>query len=144
MNTARWSASSPSTTSSRPCWAACPRRNGEDEEPRSVRRADGSWLLDGRFPLDEFRDLFDLADLPEGDFHTLAGLVVTQLGHIPRIAESFECLGLHFEVVDMDANRVDRVLVRPASGCRTRSRERGRARRPSADRGRCAAPAGPP
>ena len=94
-----------------------PEGNGEDEEPRSVRRADGSWLLDGRYPLDEFRDLFDLSHLPSGDFHTLAGLVVTQLGHIPRIAESFDCLGLHFEVIDMDANRVDRVLVRPANGC---------------------------
>ena len=94
-----------------------PEGNGEDEEPRSVRRDDGSWLLDGRFPLDEFRDLFDLSHLPSGEFHTLAGLVVTQLGHIPRIAESFDCLGLHFEVVDMDANRVDRVLVRPANGC---------------------------
>jgi putative hemolysin len=93
-----------------------PEGHGEDEEPRSVRRADGSWLLDGRFPLDEFRDLFDLSRLPEGDFHTLAGLVVTQLGHIPRIAESFECFGLHFEVVDMDSNRVDRVLVRPSGG----------------------------
>jgi putative hemolysin len=93
-----------------------PRGRGEDEEPRSVRRADGSWLLDGRFPLDEFRDLFDVSRLPEGDFHTLAGLVVTQLGHIPRIAESFEYFGLHFEVVDMDSNRVDRVLVRPSGG----------------------------
>jgi putative hemolysin len=93
-----------------------PEGHGEDEEPRSVRRADGSWLLDGRFPLDEFRDLFDLSRLPAGDFHTLAGLVVTQLGHIPRIAESFEYFGLHFEVVDMDSNRVDRVLVRPSGG----------------------------
>jgi putative hemolysin len=93
-----------------------PEGNGEEEEPRSVQRADGSWLLDGRFPLDEFREMFDLAQVPEGDFHTLAGLVVTQLGHIPRTAESFEWLGLHFEVVDMDSNRVDRVLVRPVSG----------------------------
>jgi putative hemolysin len=85
----------------------------EDEEPRSVQRPDGSWLLNGRFPLDEFRELFDLADLPEEDYHTLAGLVVTQLGHIPRLSETFDFQGLHFEVVDMDAKRVDRVLVSP-------------------------------
>jgi putative hemolysin len=48
---------------------------------------------------------------PDGDFHTLAGLVVTQLGRIPRISESFEYLGLHFEVVEMDSQRVERVLV---------------------------------
>jgi putative hemolysin len=82
-----------------------------EEEPRVVERADGSRLLDGRFPLDEFRELFNLDQTPDGDFHTLAGLVVTQLGHIPRISESFECMGLRFEVVEMDSQRVDRVLV---------------------------------
>jgi putative hemolysin len=85
----------------------------EDEDPPTVRQPDGSWLLDGRLPLDEFRDLFELSSIPEGDFHTLAGLVVTQLGHIPRVAESFDAWGLHFEVVDMDGNRVDRIRVKP-------------------------------
>ncbi len=85
----------------------------DDNEPPAVERSDGSWLIDGRLPLDEFRDLFDKPGLPEGDFHTLAGLVVTHLGHIPRIAETFDCCGLSFEIVDMDGNRVDRVLVRP-------------------------------
>jgi putative hemolysin len=83
----------------------------EDEEPRAVRRDDGSWLLDGRLPLDEFRDLLDLPVLREGDFHTLAGLVVARLGHIPQVGESFDDWGLHVEVVDMDGNRVDRLLV---------------------------------
>jgi putative hemolysin len=85
----------------------------EDEEPSAVRRPDGSWLLDGRLPLDDFRDLFDLPVVPEGDFHTLAGFVVAQLGHIPRTAEALDHGGLHFEVVDMDGNRVDRILVQP-------------------------------
>ncbi len=88
-----------------------PAGSGEDDESRVVRRADGSWLIDGRFPLDEFRELFELRELPEGDFHTLGGLVVTQLGHIPAVSETFQLLGLRFEIVDMDANRVDRVLV---------------------------------
>ncbi len=83
-----------------------------DDEPKAVERPDGSWLLDGQMALDDFRDLFRLTAIPEGDFHTLAGLVVTQLGHIPRVAESLDCCGLHFEVVDMDGNRVDRILVK--------------------------------
>jgi putative hemolysin len=83
----------------------------EDEEPRAVRRPDGSWLLDGRLPLDEFRDLLDLPALPEGDFHTLAGLVVARLGHIPKTGETFDAWGVHVEVVDMDGNRVDRLLI---------------------------------
>jgi putative hemolysin len=85
--------------------------SAEDDEPRVVQCPDGSWLLDGRMPLDEFRDLFDLSAVPQGDFHTLAGLVVAQLGHIPRVGESLDCWGLHFEVVDMDGNRVDRIRV---------------------------------
>ena len=83
----------------------------DDGDPAVVQRSDGSWLLDGRLPLDEFRDIVGLPPTPEGDFHTLAGLVVTQIGHIPRIGETFTLLGLHFEIVDMDGNRVDRILV---------------------------------
>ncbi len=86
----------------------------QNEEPAAVKRPDGSWLLDGRMALDEFRDLVGAAGLPEGDFHTLAGLVVTELGHIPRVAETFHCCGLDFEVVDMDGNRVDRIHVKRA------------------------------
>jgi putative hemolysin len=85
-----------------------------EDKPSAVERSDGSWLVDGRIPLDEFHDLFRSAEIPEGDFHTLAGLVVTQLGHIPRVAETLECCGLSFEVVEMDGNRVDRILVREA------------------------------
>jgi putative hemolysin len=83
----------------------------EDEEPRAVRRDDGSWLLDGRLQLDDVSDLLDLPALPEGDFHTLAGLVVAHLGHIPKVGEGFDAWGLRVEVVDMDGNRVDRLLV---------------------------------
>jgi putative hemolysin len=83
----------------------------EDEGPRAVQLPEGAWLLDGRIPLDEFRDLFDVSELPEGDFHTLAGLVVARLGHIPRVGEGFDGWGLHVEVVEMDGNRVDRIRV---------------------------------
>lgn len=85
----------------------------EEESPRAVQRPDGSWLLDGRFPIDEFVDLFQIPRPAQGEFDTLGGLVVTKLGRIPRVGEGFQDLGLRFEVVDMDANRVDHVLVRP-------------------------------
>ena len=109
----QWSGCSRSVTYVNAVLGELPEGNGDDEAPRSVQRDDGSWLLDGRFPLDEFRELFDLAELPSGDFQTLAGLVITQLGHIPRVSESFELLGLRFEVVKMDSQRVNRVLVSP-------------------------------
>lgn len=86
----------------------------EIEEPYAVRREDGSWLLDGMLPITEFYDMFDVPQPPSeerGDYHTLAGFVVTRLGRVPSSAESFNWGGVHFEVVDMDGNRVDKVLV---------------------------------
>jgi putative hemolysin len=79
------------------------------------RRDDGSWLLDGMLAIDEFKDLLDVGELPEGDYRTVAGLVLVRLGRIPAVADSFEWGSLRFEVVDMDGNRVDKVLVTPVS-----------------------------
>jgi putative hemolysin len=89
---------------------------GEQLEPLAVQREDGSWFLDGMLPVDEFKDLFDLGELPgedQGIYQTLAGFVIMQLGRIPLVADHFEWGGLKFEVVDMDGNRVDKVLVTP-------------------------------
>ncbi len=87
--------------------------NSAEDQPMAVKRPDGSWLLDGRMPIDEFFDLLRVDEPPDGEFDTLGGLVVTKLGHIPRVGESIERLGLRFEVVDMDSNRVHRVVVHP-------------------------------
>jgi len=89
---------------------------GEQVEPLAVQREDGSWLLDGMLPVDEFKDLFDLGELPgedQGIYQTLAGFVVMQLGRIPAATDYFVWEGLKIEVVDMDGNRVDKVLVTP-------------------------------
>jgi putative hemolysin len=89
---------------------------GEQVEPLAVQREDGSWLLDGMLPVDEFKDLFDLDELPgedQGIYQTLAGFVIMQLGRIPAAADYFEWEGLKIEVVDMDGNRIDKVLVTP-------------------------------
>jgi putative hemolysin len=89
---------------------------GEQVEPLAVQREDGSWFLDGMLPVDEFKDLFDLGELPaedQGIYQTLAGFVIMQLGRIPAVTDHFEWEGLKIEVVDMDGNRVDKVLVTP-------------------------------
>jgi putative hemolysin len=89
---------------------------GEEVEPLAVQRADGSWLLDGMLPVDEFKDLFDLGELPgedQGIYQTLAGFVIMQLGRIPVAADHFVWEGFKLEVMDMDGNRVDKVLVTP-------------------------------
>ncbi|MBK8162364.1 MAG: HlyC/CorC family transporter [Gammaproteobacteria bacterium] len=86
--------------------------NVEEGEPQSVRREDGTWLLDGSLPVDEVRDLLGLHTLPQdASFHTLAGLVLHQFGHVPAAGEYFSLDNYRFEVVDMDGHRVDKVLV---------------------------------
>jgi putative hemolysin len=81
-------------------------------EPQATQRQDGSWLLDGMLPVDDFKEIFNLRDLPEeGDYETLGGFVMFSLGRIPQSADRFEWNGMQFEVMDMDARRVDKVLV---------------------------------
>jgi putative hemolysin len=86
---------------------------GEALVTDAVRRDDGSWLMDGELSIERFKDLLELDAIPEeeGDFHTLAGFVLNHMGRIPAVADRFEVAGLRFEVVDMDANRIDKLIV---------------------------------
>ncbi len=86
----------------------------EAQNGEAVQRADGSWLLDGSLPVHELRDLLDIESIPgeeSGDFETLGGFVMAQLGRIPEVGDVTDWGGRRFEVVDMDGRRVDRVLV---------------------------------
>jgi putative hemolysin len=86
--------------------------HGAEAESQIVRREDGSWLLDGGLALDEMKELLRLREIPgEGEFHTLAGLVLLQLGHLPAVGEHFSLNGYRFEVIDMDGRRIDKILV---------------------------------
>ena len=86
---------------------------GEEEEPYILRRADGSWLVDGAMPIDEFGDHVGLRGLGDGDFHTVAGLAIDRLRRIPVGGEVFEVDGFRFEIVDMDGRRIDKLIVTP-------------------------------
>jgi putative hemolysin len=80
----------------------------------AVLREDGSWLLEGTLPVDEFREIFSVERLPgeeRGVYHTLAGFILFHLGRLPTEADHFEWHGLRFEIVDMDGKRIDKVLV---------------------------------
>jgi putative hemolysin len=83
-------------------------------QPEAKRREDGSWLIDATLSAVEIKELLKLRDLPgeaEADFQTLGGFIVTQLGRIPAAGDYFDWAGWRFEVMDMDRNRVDKVLV---------------------------------
>jgi putative hemolysin len=88
--------------------------SGSVESPLAVQRNDGSWLLDGLLPIDEMKQVLHINELPEeelGNYHTVGGFVIVQLGRIPKKTESFDWGGWHFEVMDMEKNRVDEVLA---------------------------------
>jgi putative hemolysin len=88
------------------------------EEPAVVRQEDGSWLIGRMLDLDGVKRTIGLKTLAGGEesYHTL-GLAMRALGRVPRTGDVFEQQGFRFEIVDMDGNRVDRVLVsrRPAA-----------------------------
>lgn len=98
-------------------------------EPQATQRQDGSWLLDGMLPIDDFKEIFNLRTMPhEEEYETLSGFMMTTLGRMPQPADHFEWSTLTFEVMDMDGNRVDKVLVttlasRTASGNETEAKK---------------------
>jgi putative hemolysin len=87
---------------------------GQETDAEAVQREDGSWLLDGRFPIDQLLDLFPDVERPDDlpyYYQTIGGFVMNEVGGVPQVGERFDWRGLRFEVVDMDDRRVDRVLV---------------------------------
>ncbi|MBI3157968.1 MAG: HlyC/CorC family transporter [Chloroflexi bacterium] len=89
--------------------------NADDPyDPDIVVRADGSWLLDGMLSADDLLELLSLRGLPgleHGHYQTLGGFVMDILGKVPHAGDHYLWGGYRFEVMDMDGNRVDKVLV---------------------------------
>jgi putative hemolysin len=87
---------------------------GQDDDYEIVRREDGSYLVDGQIPFYDFLSRFDKEDWMaefEQEFDTMAGFILHHQEHIPKIGEKFEWRGFTFEIIDMDAHRIDKVLV---------------------------------
>jgi putative hemolysin len=79
-----------------------------------LRREDGSYLVDAQIPFYDFLSEFDKEDWMaefEQEFDTLAGFILHHLEHIPHTGEKFEWRKFTFEIVDMDAHRIDKILV---------------------------------
>jgi putative hemolysin len=89
--------------------------SGVSEKPEIIKRADGSWLVDGGVSVDRVKSVLKIEDDFPGEdenaFNTLGGLVMYVLGRIPVETDCVKALGWSIEVLDMDKNRVDKVLV---------------------------------
>lgn len=89
-------------------------QSGQDEY-EITEREDGTYLVDAQIPFYDFLSHFDKTEwMNEGeqDFDTLAGFVLHELEHIPNTGERFEWNGFDFEIIDMDGQRIDKLLVK--------------------------------
>ena len=90
-----------------------------EDQQDMVQREDGSWLMDGDVTVERVKTVLELdEELPgqeENSFHTLGGFVMHMLRRIPAAGEHFEWAEWQFEVMDMDKNRVDKVLITRAA-----------------------------
>ena len=79
-----------------------------------VEREDGSWLVAGSLPLDDFLDYMEIRKLSEElhiGMNTVGGFAMAKIGAVPRETDHFLWKGMRFEIVDMDGRRVDKILV---------------------------------
>ena len=87
----------------------------EDDEPKAIQRDDGTWLIDGRYSIHEFKNLFEfnnsLADEEEDNYTTLAGFILSLSGTIPDEEDKYEWDRFIFEIIDIDGHQIDKVLV---------------------------------
>ena len=83
----------------------------EGAEPAVIQREDGSFLVSGWMPVDEFSDRMGIPVPRDSKYETVAGFVLSQINHLPIVGETFERNGWKFEVVDLDGRRIDKILM---------------------------------
>ena len=81
------------------------------EEKAIVRRADGSYLVSGWMPIDEFSEFLRFPIDDDAEYNTVAGLALEELKHLPDVGETFVKNGWVFEIVDLDGRRIDKLLL---------------------------------
>ena len=89
-------------------------QENEAEEPAMFPREDGSYLVAGWMPIDEFADQMGFKVGEDPEFETVAGLVLAELRRLPELGEHFTKNGWRFEVVDLDGRRIDKILLSKA------------------------------
>ena len=85
----------------------------EDNEVTIEKQNDGTWLADGGLSIDDTAKELGLASLggEKNEYHTLAGFILYLAGEIPHVGAGFDFGGFHFKVVDLDQNRIDKIMI---------------------------------
>lgn len=89
---------------------------GDDASAEVVRRPDGTWLIAGSTALEEVEEALGIEPLrgeDRRDYHTVAGLVLDELGRLPAVGESIDYGGMRFEVLQMEGQRIARLAAQP-------------------------------
>ena len=81
-------------------------------EPAAIARDDGSYLISGWMPIDNFGELLGIPMPERPPYHTVAGFVLEGFGALPKVGDSFNKHGWRFEVLDLDARRIDKILAK--------------------------------
>jgi putative hemolysin len=87
-------------------------REEDEEEPALVKREDGSFLVAGWMPVDEFSDRLGIAIPRDAKYETVAGYILSLVNHLPKVGETVDTDDWHIEVVDLDGRRIDKVMMR--------------------------------
>ncbi len=88
-------------------------QEGEHSEPDVFVRDDASMLVNGDAPIELLADIIEgfEIDFSETEFTTVAGFALSKLNHIPTVGEKFSSHNYSFEIIDMDGNRIDKLLL---------------------------------
>ena len=90
-------------------------KTGGDQEPAQfIQRSENSWIVEGLYPVDDFKRRFDLDSLPEEDhdhFQTMGGFLSSYFGYLPKVGETCEWNGFRFVITEMDRARIDKIMV---------------------------------
>lgn len=84
------------------------------DEANIVEREDGSLLVAGWMPVDEFAKQLEFTLDSAASFKTVAGLVISHAKNLPQVGQRLNINGWDFEIVDMDGKRIDKILVSKA------------------------------
>ena len=98
----------------------------DDDDYEITEREDGTYLVDAQLPFYDFLSKFektDFMDEGEQDYNTLAGFILHHVQSIPATGHTFEWEGFRFEIIDMDGNRIDKVLVTISEETKTEMEE---------------------
>ncbi len=87
------------------------RHDDSEPEPDMHERADGSLLVSGGTPIDQLSDRLGMSIPPTREYQTVAGFALDRLGRIPKPGDSFMEREFHFEIVDLDGRRIDKLIV---------------------------------